>query len=52
MMNAIEALRLDMKVRNPELFPIVSQTYLRRIRDLQDDILGYYAAHDADYARP
>jgi hypothetical protein len=49
---ALELLRLDLKDTNPTLFPIVSQTYIRRIRDLQNEILSYYAAHEVNYSQP
>ncbi len=42
MTNALEALAEDMKETNPALFPVVSQSYIRRIRDLQEEILAWY----------
>jgi hypothetical protein len=39
--NALNALRKEMLVTNPALFPVVAQTYTRRIRSLQDDIFAY-----------
>lgn len=39
--NALDALRKEMQQTNPTLFPVVSQTYTRRIHSLQDDIDAY-----------
>ncbi len=42
MTNALEALAQDMKETNPALFPVVSQSYITRIRDLQEEIFAWY----------
>jgi hypothetical protein len=39
--DALDALRADLQETNPALFPVVSQTYLRRIRSLEADIFSY-----------
>lgn len=39
--NALDALRKEMQTTNPALFPVVSQTYTRRIHSLQEDIFAY-----------
>lgn len=46
--NALDALRKEMQETNPALFPIVSQTYTRRIRSLQEDIFAYLRENPAD----
>lgn len=45
---ALEALRKEMQETNPSLFPVVSQTYTRRIRSLQEDIFSYLRENPAE----
>lgn len=45
--NALNALRKEMQTTTPALFPIVSQTYTRRIHDLQEDISTYLRENPA-----
>ena len=45
--NALDALRKEMQETNPALFPIVSQTYTRRIHSLQEEIIVYLNKNSA-----
>ena len=38
---ALELLREEMLETTPALFPIISQTYMRRMRDLRSEIQDY-----------
>ena len=45
---SLDMLRKEMQVANPALFPIISQTYSRRIRSLQEEIFGYLRENPAE----
>lgn len=46
--DVLEGLRKELSQSNPALFPVVSESYLQRIRRLQDDIFAYLREHPAD----
>ena len=46
--NAMKALRKEMQATTPALFPIVSQTYVRRICALQEEISAYLRENPAN----
>jgi hypothetical protein len=46
--NALDTLREEMQETNPSLFPVVSQTYTRRIRSLQEDFFAYLRERPAE----
>ena len=47
---ALRGLAQEMQVTNPHLFPVVSQTYTRRICLLQDEIRAYFRENPAETA--